>query len=57
MLQLTIGAHKGKRVMPVMIEIKRPVARIDPVDLDRIIGRELNRDLENDEPITWDSIR
>ena len=54
---VTIGAHKGERVMPVMIEIKRPDARIEPVDLDKIIGRELNRNLENDEPITWDSIR
>jgi N,N'-diacetyllegionaminate synthase len=49
--------RKGERLTRAMIEIKRPAAGIAPVDLNRIIGRELNRDLENDEPITWDSIR
>ena len=51
------GLYKSERVMVATIEIKAPDPGIEPVDLGRILGRELNRDQENDEPITWDRIR
>ncbi len=54
---VTVGLHKSERVTVAMIEIKRPDPGIEPVDLVRILGRELNKDQENDEPITWDRIR
>jgi sialic acid synthase SpsE len=39
-----------------MIAIKRPAEGIPPGDLDQAIGRRLNRDLADDEPITWNSL-
>jgi sialic acid synthase SpsE len=47
---------KGARLTREMIEIKRPANGIDPRDLAKVIGRELARALENDEPITWASL-
>jgi N,N'-diacetyllegionaminate synthase len=47
----------GDRLTREMIDIKRPATGIDPGDLDKAIGRELNQSLEDDEPITWASLR
>jgi sialic acid synthase SpsE len=48
---------KGWKLDRSMIEIKRPADGIAPRDLDRAVGRELARDLKDDEPITWDSLK
>jgi N,N'-diacetyllegionaminate synthase len=47
---------KGARLTRAMIEIKRPATGIAPADLNKVLGRELQRDLEDDEPITWDCL-
>jgi N,N'-diacetyllegionaminate synthase len=48
--------RKGTRLTRAMIEIKRPADGISPGDLVKVIGLELRCDLEDDEPITWDSL-
>ena len=48
--------YKGQRLTHDMIEIKRPAHGIDPREIDKAIGRELARDLDDDEPITWASL-
>jgi sialic acid synthase SpsE len=48
--------RKGDRLTRAMIAIKRPAEGIAPGDLDQVIGRRLNRDLADDEPITWNSL-
>jgi len=48
--------RKGTRLARTMIEIKRPADGIDPGDLDKVLGLVLQRDLEEDQPITWDCL-
>jgi sialic acid synthase SpsE len=48
--------RKGSRLTPTMLDVKRPADGIAPRDLDKVIGRELARDHEDDEPITWASL-
>jgi N,N'-diacetyllegionaminate synthase len=48
--------HRGTRLTRAMIEIKRPTGGVEPGDLPKVLGRELRRDLEDDEPITWESL-
>ncbi len=48
--------RKGTRLTRDMIEIKRPEGGIAPGDLLKVLGLELRRDLEEDEPITWESL-
>jgi N,N'-diacetyllegionaminate synthase len=48
--------RQGDRLTRAMIAIKRPAEGIAPGDLDQVIGRRLNRDLADDEPITWNSL-
>jgi N-acetylneuraminate synthase len=45
--------RQGTRLTREMIEIKRPAEGIEPRDLEKVVGRELARDLKDDEPITW----
>ncbi len=45
---------RGTRLVREMIEIKRPAGGIDPGDLGKVLGLVLNRDLDEDEPITWE---
>jgi sialic acid synthase SpsE len=45
--------RKGERLARDMIEIKRPEGGIAPGDIHKLVGRELNRDLDEDQPITW----
>lgn len=47
----------GQRLTREMIEIKRPASGIAPRELQRVLGRELARDLQEDEPITWDCLK
>ncbi len=47
---------KGDRLTREMIAIKRPAAGISPGELDKVLGRQLRCDLEDDEPITWASL-
>lgn len=54
---VAVGAlRKGTQLTRAMIDIKRPASGIDPGDLDKVIGRTLRRDVEDDEPIAWDSL-
>jgi N-acetylneuraminate synthase len=45
--------RKGDHLTAAMLAIKRPAAGIAPVDFDKVLGRELARDFEDDEPLTW----
>lgn len=47
----------GQRLTLEVIEIKRPASGIAPADLQQALGRELARDLQEDEPITWDCLK
>jgi len=47
---------KGTTLAREVIEIKRPEGGIAPGDLGKIIGLKLTRDLEPDQPITWDCV-
>ncbi len=55
---LVAGANlgKGTRLTRQMIEIKRPRGGIEPRDLDRVVGRVLARDVEEDAPLTWEDL-
>lgn len=48
--------RKGERLTRDMVAIKRPAAGIAPGDIDKALGKQLVRDLEDDEPITWSSL-
>jgi N,N'-diacetyllegionaminate synthase len=48
--------RKGEQLTRAMIEIKRPAGGIEPGDLDKVVGRHLTRDLDEDEPIGWESV-
>ena len=48
--------RKGDRLTREMIEIKRPQNGIAPADIGKAIGRELNCDLDDDQPITWSNL-
>lgn len=48
--------RRGERLTRAMIEIKRPAEGIEPRWLDAVIGRVLQRDLQADEPITWQDL-
>ena len=48
--------NAGVRLERAMIEIKRPTGGIEPVDLDRVVGRVLNRDIGADMPIQWSDL-
>jgi N-acetylneuraminate synthase len=45
--------RKGSRLTREMIEIKRPQGGIEPADLEKVIGRSLQNDVQEDAPITW----
>jgi sialic acid synthase SpsE len=55
-LVATRSLRKGERLTRAMIEIKRPASGIEPADLHKVLGRQLTRDLAEDEPIGWESI-
>ena len=46
----------GTRITRDMIEIKRPLAGIEPGDLLKILGRTLRRSVVEDMSITWDDL-
>jgi N,N'-diacetyllegionaminate synthase len=45
--------RKGERLTREMVAIKRPAGGIAPENIDKVLGRQLNCDLEDDQPITW----
>jgi N,N'-diacetyllegionaminate synthase len=49
--------QKGSRLVPTDIAVKRPGHGIQPQDIDKVIGLEINHDLETDEVITWESFK
>ena len=48
--------RKGERLTRDMIAIKRPATGIAPDDIEKVLGKRLICDLEDDEPITWSSL-
>ena len=48
--------RKGERVTRDMISIKRPATGIAPDDIEKVLGKRLICDLEDDEPITWSNL-
>lgn len=48
--------RKGVVLARDMIELKRPQGGIEPRDLDKVLGLKLNRDVEEDAPITWNDL-
>jgi sialic acid synthase SpsE len=48
--------RKGDRLTRERVEIKRPAAGIAPRDLENALGRQVSRDIQDDEPITWASL-
>ena len=46
----------GTRLTRAMIEIKRPETGILPVDLPKVIGRVVKRNIEEDQPIQWEDL-
>ena len=47
---------RGTRLSREMIEIKSPADGIQPGELDKVLGRVLLCDLEEDRPITWECL-
>jgi len=47
---------RGTRLSREMIEIKSPANGLHPGELDKVLGRVLACDLEEDRPITWDCL-
>jgi sialic acid synthase SpsE len=47
------GLKKGTRLTRRMIEIKRPRGGIEPIDLNKVIGLTLTRDVAEDMFLTW----
>lgn len=47
---------KGTCLTRDMIEIKRPQGGVEPVDLEKVLGKTLRIDLQEDAPITWESL-
>ena len=47
---------KGEKLTREMVEIKRPAAGIAPDDIEKVLGKRLVCDLEDDQPITWSSL-
>jgi N,N'-diacetyllegionaminate synthase len=48
---------KGSRIAAADIVIKRPGHGIQPKDIEKVIGLEVNRDLQADDVITWDTFK
>jgi N,N'-diacetyllegionaminate synthase len=48
------GLKKGTRLTRDMIEIKRPRGGIEPIDLNKVIGLSLTRDVAEDMFLTWE---
>lgn len=44
---------KGTIIAERMIQIKRPESGIKPIDFNKVIGRRLKRNIQNDQPICW----
>lgn len=47
----------GTRLTREMLTCKRPGGGVEPCDLDKLVGFALNRDLSEDEPLSWDFVR
>lgn len=55
-LVANVALRRGVQLTREMIEIKSPADGIQPGDLVKVLGRILSRDLEEDQPITWESL-
>lgn len=48
---------KGTVLLPEMLTFKRPNTGIHPFEVESVIGRALNKDLEEDEVLKWEHLR
>lgn len=48
--------RKGAKLTRDMIEIKRPRGGIEPMDLEKVLGLTLNKDIEEDMFLTWQDL-
>lgn len=55
-LVATRNLPAGTRLARDMVEIKRPLAGIEPGDLSKVLGRTLARPVGDDMPITWEDL-
>lgn len=55
-LVLTRDIKKGEVIKPEDIMLKRPGTGINPKHLEIVVGRTVNRDLEEDTVLTWEMI-
>jgi N-acetylneuraminate synthase/N,N'-diacetyllegionaminate synthase len=55
-LVAAVDLKKGTLLTRAMIEIKRPRGGIEPRDLERVVGRTLARDVNEDAPLGWDDL-
>lgn len=51
------GIAAGTRLTADMLTCKRPGGGIEPAQMDECVGCVVNRDFEEDEPLTWDDLR
>lgn len=55
-LVLTESLKKGNTIEPHLIMTKRPGTGISPDFIDLVVGRKINRDLDEDTVLTWDMV-
>jgi N-acetylneuraminate synthase len=48
---------KGTRLTRDLIEMKRPLGGIEPMDLEKVLGLTLTKDVEEDMFLTWQDLR
>ena len=54
---IVVGDHPaGTKLGREMLAVKRPGFGVAPRELERVLGRRLQRDVEHDEVLTWDLI-
>jgi N,N'-diacetyllegionaminate synthase len=47
---------KGSKILEEMVDIRRPGNGIQPIHLEKIIGKTVQEDILKEEPVTWDKI-
>lgn len=52
----SVDIAKGTVIRASMVTSKRPATGIPPSDIGRVIGMQAKRNIEKDEPLTWDML-
>ena len=47
---------KGEKIKKMMIGIKRPAKGIDPIDIDKVVGKITSKKIRQDQPIKWSDL-